>query len=174
MLDAFGPRPDLVVSGSNIGTNCGRGVLQSGTVGGAMIAQNFGLSALAVSQDHNGGPVLWETSGAVTVAAVDWLLDAPRKTVLNVNVPNLPVADLAGVRWARLAAFGSTSTAVVGEAPGRMRIAVSPREVQLKPDTDTHQVDQGYVTVTGLVGFRHEDDASPQAAQAMGAALGTD
>jgi len=174
MLDAFGPRPDLVVSGSNIGTNCGRGVLQSGTVGGAMIAQNFGLSALAISQVYDGGPVLWETSGAVTVAAVDWLLHAPRKTVLNINVPNLPVAELAGVRWARLAAFGSSNTAVVGEAPGRMTIKVTPREVQLKPDTDTHQVDEGFVTVTGLVGFRHEGDASPDAAAAMGSALGTD
>ncbi len=54
MLETFGPRPDLVVSGSNIGLNLGRGVLQSGTVGGAMIAQNFGLSAMAISQDHHG------------------------------------------------------------------------------------------------------------------------
>ena len=30
--------PDLVISGINDGTNAGRGVLQSGTVGGAMIA----------------------------------------------------------------------------------------------------------------------------------------
>ena len=164
MLEAFGPRPDLVVSGSNLGLNCGRGVLQSGTVGGAMIAQNFGLSGLAVSQAYDDGPMRWETSGAVTVAAVQWLLDAPRKTVLNVNIPNRPVTDLAGVRWARLAAFGSTTTRVVGDAPGRMRIAVTPREVELKPDTDTHQVDQGYVTVTGLVGFRHEGDVSPEAA----------
>lgn len=167
MLETFGPRPDLVVSGSNIGTNLGRGVLQSGTVGGAMIAQNFGLSAMAVSQVYDGGDVLWETSGAVTVAAVEWLLEAPRKTVLNINVPNKPVAELAGVRWGRLAAFGSTSTAIKGDAPGRMTVAVTGREVQLKPDTDTHQVDEGYVTVTGLIGFRHEDDVSPAAAPAI-------
>ena len=132
-----------------------------------MIAQNFGLSAMAISQVYDGGDVLWETSGAVTVATVDWLLEAPRKTVLNVNVPNKPVAELEGVRWGRLAAFGSTSTAVVGDAPGRMRIAVSPREVQLKPDTDTHQVDEGFVVVTGLVGFRHEAEVSPEAASAI-------
>ncbi|MEM7287484.1 MAG: 5'/3'-nucleotidase SurE [Actinomycetota bacterium] len=171
MLETFGPRPDLVVSGSNIGLNLGRGVLQSGTVGGAMIAQNFGLSAMAISQDHHGGDVLWETSGAVTVATVDWLLGAPRKTVVNVNVPNRPVDQLEGVRWARLAAFGNTSTSVAGEAPGRMRIVVTPREVQLKPDTDTHQVDEGFVTVTGLVGFRHEDDVSPTAIEAIEARL---
>lgn len=173
MLETFGERPDLVVSGSNIGTNCGRGVLQSGTVGGAMIAQNFGISAMAISQVHEDGQdMLWDTSGAVTVAAVDWLLDAPRKTVLNINVPNRQVAELEGVRWARLAAFGTSTTGIAGEAPGRMRVTVTPREVQLKPDTDTHQVDEGFVTVTGLVGFRHEDDVSPAAVEAMAATLG--
>lgn len=173
MLETFGPRPDLVISGSNLGVNCGRGVLQSGTVGGAMIAQNFGLSGLAVSQVHDDGPMIWDTSGAVTVAAVAWLLEAPRKTILNVNVPNRPVEELAGVRWARLAAFGSSNTAVEGAAPGRMRVRVTPREVELAPDTDTHQVDEGFVTITGLVGFRHEAEVSPEAAEIIGHTLGT-
>lgn len=173
MLDAIGQRPDLVVSGSNIGVNCGRGVLQSGTVGGAMIAQTFGLSAVALSQVHDGGPVLWETSGAVAVSAVDWLLDAPRKTVININIPNRPVADLEGVRWARLAAFGATNTAVEAGSPGKMRLKMTPREVQLKPDTDTHLVDEGFVTVTGLVGFRHEDEVSAASAPSMETSLKT-
>jgi len=172
MMETFGPRPDLVVSGSNIGLNLGRGVLQSGTVGAAMIAQNFGLSGLAISQAHaEPAAMLWQTSGDVVCAAVDWLLGAERKTVLNINVPNLPTVDLKGVRWARLAAFGSSSMAIVGEAPGRLRVETTPRDVQLKPDTDTHQVDEGYVTVTGLVGFRHEGDISPGAAEAIAAGL---
>ncbi|MGI9623215.1 MAG: 5'/3'-nucleotidase SurE [Acidimicrobiales bacterium] len=170
MLEMFGPRPDFVVSGSNLGTNCGRGVLHSGTVGGAMIAQNFGLSAIAVSQ-QDGSPMLWETSEAVTVAAVDWLAAAPRKTVLNINIPNAAVSDLSGVRWARLAAFGSTNTGLVGIPPGRMRIQVTPREVELKADTDTHLVDDGFVTVTGLVGFRAESDVSPDAVESMAKSL---
>jgi 5'-nucleotidase len=172
MLETFGARPDLVVSGSNVGLNSGRGVLQSGTVGAAMIAQNFGISAVAISQVSDDGVVLWDTSGDVITVAVDWLLDAPRKTVLNLNVPNMPTAELAGVRWARLAAFGNNNTDVEGEAPGTMRVVVTPRDVQLKPDTDTHQVAEGYVTVTGLVGFRHEDEVSPGAVDAMHSALG--
>ena len=52
-----------------------------------------------------------------------------------------------------------------------MRIHTTPRDVQLKPDTDTHLVDEGFVTVTGLVGFRHEDDVSPEAAPAIETAL---
>ncbi len=171
MLEVFGPRPDLVVSGTNPGTNCGRGVLQSGTVGAALIAQTFGLSALAVSQ-QDGEPILWETANAVAAAAVDWLAGAPRKTVLNVNVPNRPVGELAGVRWARLAAFGTTSTSLVGEVPGTLRVHVTPREVELSADTDTRLVDEGFVTVTGLTGVRAESEESAAAAPTLAAALG--
>mgnify|MGYP001814231774 FL=1 len=172
MLETFGPRPDLVISGINDGTNAGRGVLQSGTVGGAMIAQTFGVSGLAVSQKVTDEPMQWETGAAVTVAAVDWLVAAPRKTVINVNVPNRPLADLAGVRWARLAAFGTTSTGLQGSVPGTLKVRVTNRDVQLKPDTDTHLIDEGYVTVTGLLGYRAEADDSGPAADAISQALG--
>ena len=37
-LEAFGPRPDIVVSGPNLGLNTGRSVLHSGTVGAALAA----------------------------------------------------------------------------------------------------------------------------------------
>ena len=173
MLETFGPRPDLVLSGSNDGTNCGRGVLQSGTVGAAMISQTFGTSALAISQDHTDAPMLWDTSTAVAVAAVDWLLAAPRKTVININVPNLAVHELAGVQWARLAAFGTHSTHLDGDVPGKLVVRTTPRDVELKPDTDTALVAAGYVTITGLHGFRAETETSPDAVSAITAALPT-
>lgn len=171
MLGAVGDRPDLIVSGSNIGLNCGRGVLQSGTVGGAMIAQTFGLSAVALSQDFDDGEMLWETSGRVAVEAVAWLLDAPRKTVLNINIPNRPIDEIAGVKGARLAAFGATTTSVEGSAPGTLRLKVTPREVELKDDTDTQTVADGFIAVTSLIGFRTEADAGSEAASAMAAAI---
>jgi len=171
MLGTFGPRPELVASGINDGTNCGRGVLQSGTVGGALIAQNFGLSALAISQKVTDGPMLWDTSAAVSVAAIDWLVDAPRKTVLNVNVPNVALADLLGVRWGRLAAFGTTTTSLEGSVPGTLTVRITPRDVDLKPDTDTALVDAGYVAVTGLSGIRAESEDSGSAPSFMESAL---
>lgn len=171
MLGVFGDRPDLVVSGINDGTNCGRGVLQSGTVGAALIAQNFGLSALAISQKDTDTAMRWETGARVAVAAVSWLGDAPRKTVLNVNVPNIAAEEIAGVRWARLAAFGTTNTGMEGSVPGTLTVRITPREVTLKPDTDTALVDDGFVTVTGLTGIRAESDDSGAAAEAIEAAL---
>ena len=174
MLEVFGARPDIVVSGINLGNNCGRSVLQSGTVGAALIAQNFGLSALAVSIDDPAisdadpdTPPRWLTAASVASAAVQWLAGADRKTVINVNVPNRPIDDLAGVRWARLAAFGTNTTSVEGEVPGTLRVRIAPRDVELAADTDTRLVHEGFVTITGLTGIRAEFERSAAAAPAI-------
>ncbi len=51
LREAFGPVPDLVLSGINRGANAGQAVLHSGTVGAALTAAGDGLRALAVSLD---------------------------------------------------------------------------------------------------------------------------
>jgi 5'-nucleotidase len=51
MLSSFGPPPDLVLSGINLGANAGRAVLHSGTVGAALTAAAQGRPAMAVSLD---------------------------------------------------------------------------------------------------------------------------
>ena len=165
MLETFGDRPELVISGSNDGANCGRGILHSGTVGGAMIAQNFGISGIALSQKRTRNEMIWETSGEVAVAATNWILDAPRKTVLNINIPNQQLKEIKGVREARIAAFGTTRTSLVGTVPGNLRITVSPRDVELSPDTDTALVDEGYITITGLTGYRSAGRLHKEAAE---------
>src|SRR3954452_13198495 len=91
-LGAFGDPPELVVSGINPGPNTGRSTLHSGTVGAVLTGGNFGVSGIAVSIGI-GDEYHWDTAGALTVAALEWLVDAPVKTLLNLNVPNVPVAD---------------------------------------------------------------------------------
>ncbi len=49
MRGAFGPTPDIVLSGINNGPNTGYAVLHSGTVGAALTASTFGARAMAVS-----------------------------------------------------------------------------------------------------------------------------
>lgn len=49
MRGAFGPAPDVVLSGINNGPNTGYAVLHSGTVGAALTASTFGARAMAVS-----------------------------------------------------------------------------------------------------------------------------
>lgn len=156
-LEGFGPGPELVASGINPGNNTGRTVLHSGTVGAALAAANFGLSGVAVSVGY-GDPLQFDTAAPVAVAAVEWLAKAPRRTVLNVNVPGIAPHELAGVRAAALAPFGTVRTVIVGADEGRFEIELQPTDGDFEPDTDTALIAADYATVTALVGPRAVDD----------------
>jgi 5'/3'-nucleotidase len=119
-LGAVGPKPDLVVSGINHGVNVGRSVLHSGTVGAALTASQLGISALAVSLRVGEEPDPWESAASLAVALVPMLVSAPARTVLNLNVPHLPLDEIRGVRWARVSGAGLIKSARgtgVWEAP---------------------------------------------------------
>jgi 5'-nucleotidase len=158
-IGGFGDPPDVVLSGINPGNNTGRSVLHSGTVGAAMTAASFGVSGMAVSIGATEGEdVLWVTACDFAVAALEWLVEAPVKTILNLNVPNLPRDDVAGVRLARLAPFGTVRTAIVQSGEGRLDVELRATEEVLEPDTDTALVLAGYVAMTPLVGPRAAGD----------------
>src|SRR5204862_7588636 len=139
--------------------NTGRSTLHSGTVGAALTAANFGVSGVAVSVDVT-SPMRWDTAAAAAVAAVGWIMDAPAKTVLNVNVPGLGLDGIRGVRRPRLAPFGTVRTAIAEEqdTPGRLQLELRATDVELAPDTDTALVAAGWVAVTALVGIRADDE----------------
>jgi 5'-nucleotidase len=152
-LGAFGTPPDIVVSGINAGLNTGRAILHSGTVGAALTAQNFGAKGLAVSVEAT-EPWRWDTAATITLEVLELLIEAPARSVLNLNVPALARDDIEDVRWARLAAFGSVRAAI-GEiqADGALQIELQATNEQLPPDTDTALCAAGYATLTTLVGI---------------------
>lgn len=160
-LGGFGTPPDLVVSGVNPGANTGRATLHSGTVGAALTAANFGVSALAVSIEP-GDPTRWATATTLAMAALEWLVDAPARTVLNLNVPDRTIDGLAGVRWAGLAPFGTVRAAIAdADLPqpgpggtGRLQMELRETGEVLPADSDTAVVLAGYAAVTELVGIR--------------------
>jgi 5'-nucleotidase len=159
----LGTRPDLVVSGINDGFNTGRLILNSSTVGAVLTAGGLGVRGLAVSAGfapHH----RFDTAGAVAVAVVDWMIEhsAPR-TVLNVNVPNRDLRDLAGVRTAALAPRG-----LMGLRLERTREALRLHRFEnvdrLGHGTDSALVSDGYVALTALgpvAALGPGDDASP-------------
>jgi 5'-nucleotidase len=158
-LGGFGDPPEVVVSGINPGCNTGRSVLHSGTVGAALTAANFGGRGLAVSVDvaaGAGGPRHWTPAAAVAAEALAWLLDAPERTVLNLNVPDRPLDEVLGARWGELAAFGTVRSAVVEPAPngGRLQVELRPSQVELPPGSDTALVTAGYVAATTITGIQ--------------------
>ena len=156
-LGGLGEPPELVASGVNNGPNTGFAVLHSGTVGAALTAANFGASGLAVSID-SGVPRHLETAEAVARAALVWLAGAPARTVLNVNVPDRAVGDLAGVRVAALGSFGQVQATVDDIGEGRLSISMSTEGAAPEPGTDTALLAAGFVTVTSLVGVSAVDE----------------
>ncbi len=155
-LGAFGAAPELVVSGINPGYNTGRAMLHSGTVGAALTAANFGVSAVAVSTGPGPQP-MWDAACELAVSAVDWLLGEPAKTVLNLNVPDGPLSALRGVRWAEPAAFGTVRATLVDVGDRRMKMTLRETGVELPPDTDTALVMAGYAAVTVINGITSSD-----------------
>jgi len=170
-LGAFGDPPDVVVSGINPGPNTGRSTLHSGTVGAALTAANMGLSGLAVSVGA-GDPMHYDTAAAVAAVALESVAASPPKIVRNVNVPNLPLAEVRGVQAARLAPFGTVRTTLGETIDGRLQVELRATEDELDPDTDTALVVAGYVAVTPLIGIRAAADLEDEAAAAVERGLG--
>ncbi|HEY5171689.1 MAG TPA: 5'/3'-nucleotidase SurE [Acidimicrobiia bacterium] len=150
-LGAFGDPPDIVVSGVNPGCNTGRAILHSGTVGAALTAQSFGCSALAVSVDVS-DEWRFDTAARVALDVLPMLLDAPARSVLNLNVPARSYDDVLGVRWARLAAFGSVRAAIAEAGDRRLQFELRATGVAPPPDSDQGLIDAGFASLTTIVG----------------------
>ena len=152
----LGVKPRLVVSGINRGPNTGLGVLHSGTVGAALTAGNLGLPALAVSIDSP-HPRHLDTAATVAASAMGWLLHAPAGTVLNVNVPDLPIHQVRGVREAPLARFGTveaTMRSATDQGGETLSVRFGSGVGASDAGTDAALLAAGFVTVTCIVGVR--------------------
>jgi len=148
-LEAFGPRPDVVISGPNLGLNTGRSVLHSGTVGAALAAQNFGIKGLAVSLAVS-DPWHFDTACRYSIELLKILVQGPERCVLNLNVPALPFEQTNGLRWGRLAEFGSVRSQVVGHTEGQLNFDLVEIDFDAPADSDLGLVNAGFAAVTSL------------------------
>jgi 5'-nucleotidase len=150
-LGAFGPPPDLVVSGINAGPNTGHACLHSGTVGAALTAATFGVSALAVSMAV-GDPMPWRTACTLLDEPLELLARAPAATVLNLNAPAVPASSVRGLRWARLDHFGRVRVALAASSEEWLQMEYRVTDSELDPECDTALLEQGFATLTALEG----------------------
>lgn len=148
---AFGERPDLVLSGVNLGANTGRATLHSGTVGAALSAATQGIPALAVSI-ASADPQHWETARLVTTHAFAWLQEQgpDEERVLNVNVPDIPAEQLRGLRPARLASFGAVQARVKEKGRNYVTLTYSGVDAEEEPGSDHDLLTRGWATATLL------------------------
>jgi len=178
-LGAFGDGFDAVVSGINPGWNTGKGVIHSGTVGAVLTGANSGLPGVAVSIEaftaqvgevglYPGIREHWETAAVLAAEAVAWLKgpvpgpEGQAPTMLNINVPNVPLERVRGVRAAVL---GRMAASGIGEKPaqvanGHIRLDLGPPAAAPVEGSDNALLGDGWATVTVLTGVGDAGEAS--------------
>ena len=147
-------QPDMVVSGINLGANLGDDVLYSGTVAAALEGRFLDRPSFAfslVSRQVDNLPTAAFFARKLLEAHAS--LDLPPRTVLNVNIPNLPLAKIRGIQLTRLGHRARAAAPVrVVDPRGKAGywIAAAGDVEDGGPGTDFHAVMQGYVSITPL------------------------
>lgn len=179
-LGLFEHRFDMVVAGINPGANVGRSIYHSGTVGAALTARTRGIPAIAVSQAVEGFGIegqgwekmltgmKWDSAASVAVCVARALTDrqSPRPILVNLNVPNLGLADING--WQRTS-IGRVPPRVIADARleavegrgGAYKVVMQWGDtVELPEGTDGGAVEAGLVSLC-LLGHLTDVDTAP-------------
>jgi 5'-nucleotidase len=148
------PLPDIVVSGINFGANMGDDTIYSGTVAAATEGYLFGIPSIAVSLVGKVGKH-FETAAQVAVDLVKRAMRLPfaAPVLLNVNVPDLALAELGGIETTRLGRRHKAEPIVKMQTPrGEPAYWIGPAggEQDSGPGTDFHAVAAGRVSITPL------------------------
>ncbi len=143
---------DRVVSGINTHANLGDDIIYSGTVAAATEGRHLGLPAIAVSLVNN-GHFHYDTAARVVRLLLKYkqALKLGPRSILNVNVPDLPWERLSGFRVTRLGHRERAEGAVPMTCPrGKQRywIGAAGQGGDAGPGTDFHAVREGYVSIT--------------------------
>lgn len=148
---------DLVVSGINNGPNLADDIFYSGTFGGAMEARRMPLPSLALSITQR-DVKHYETAAYIAVQLCNALPSLDYRSlvsVLNINLPDVPVANLRGMKATilgdREAPLSPQEEARVGKkAMYRAGAAGDFRRNKRNKLQDFEAVEHNFVSVTPL------------------------
>ena len=144
----------LVISGINQGLNLGNDVLISGTVGAALQGYLRGLPALAISMAPTDNLYLDGAAKIASKLAEKIGSNASSSNVfLNVNLPDLPLAKMKGIKVTRLADHSHIDTVEEGHDGKRKYYWLVRRRLDDKTHedmTDIVAIEQGNISITPL------------------------
>ncbi len=149
-----GKKIALLASGINMGANMGDDITYSGTVSAAMEGTILGIRSIAVSLASRNNFRFDVAAGfAARVARRILRHGLPSDTLLNINVPNAPEEEVAGVKVTRQGKriYGD---AIVEKRDPRGRkyywIGGDAQNRQEIPGSDLEAVEQGWISVTPI------------------------
>lgn len=145
-------KPDIVLSGINAGANMGDDVLYSGTVAAATEGRFLGKPSIAISLC---GDQFFETAAKVLLAFLNDLpsLKLSKDTIININVPDVPLSELKGIKVTRLGRRHISEPVVRQNDPRGLPIYwIGPagEAAEAGEGTDFYAVEQGYASITPL------------------------
>lgn len=146
--------PDLVVSGINHGSNTAINIIYSGTVSAAREAAIMDVPSIAISVTNHAAQN-FEYAGKVAkmLTLKMRVNDLPKGTLLNVNVPDLPEEQIAGVKLTKQGKSKWDDIYEQRQDPyGRdyYWLKGSLMEVDTEYDTDQFTVKNNYVSITPI------------------------
>ena len=143
---------DLVVTGINFGANLGDDTIYSGTVAGAIEGRFLGLPSIAMSLaswecNH------FETAGEIAKRLVTQIDKSQLRysTIINVNVPDIPLSEIKGIKGTRLGSRQKSESSVKDKEDASLYwIGENGNEADNSEGTDFHAISNNYVSVTPL------------------------
>lgn len=147
-------KPDLIISGINLGSNSGINAIYSGTVSAATEGTILRVPSFAVSLTTYVDPDFrYAAQFASRMAGLVLKRGLPEGTLLNINVPPVPAAKIAGVRVTRqgqstyLEHFDKRT-----DPANRVYYWLAGKKVEVEEDLDVddYAIKQDMVSITPL------------------------
>ena len=146
--------PDIVVSGINHGANMGDDTIYSGTGAAATEGYLLGIPSIAISLNSR-HPHNFDTAGRVAADLVRRFVRQPvgQPVLINVNVPDVAHAALAGMEVTRLGKRHKAEAVVKTTNPRGQTVywvGAAGGAQDAGPGTDFHAVSANKVSITPL------------------------
>ncbi|OGN56926.1 MAG: 5'/3'-nucleotidase SurE [Chlamydiae bacterium RIFCSPHIGHO2_12_FULL_44_59] len=146
--------PDMVVSGINRGSNSGRTVLYSGTIGGVIEAVLKGIPGIAFSYSDVDEPPVFITKKMIFPIIQHFLKHLlPAGTLLNVNFPYHLRDGIKGIRMAKQGKSywkEDPDRRIHPEGAPYYWLGGAWGSVQEDPESDVALLEQGYIAIAPI------------------------
>jgi len=152
-------KPSLVVSGINKGANLGDDIFYSGTVSAAMESTIMGIPSMAISlvieKQSGKAPLYFETSAKTAVDIARYILknSLPSDTLLNINVPNVTMNKIKGIKFTRQGKrVYDNAVHDILDPHGNQQYWIGGGEPSWEKgaDTDIKAIESGYISITPI------------------------
>jgi 5'-nucleotidase len=147
-------KPDIVISGINHGSNTAINIIYSGTVSAAREAAIMDIPSIAISQTSHAAINFGFAARVASLLAKEIAgKELPVGTLLNVNVPDIPEEQIAGILLTRQGKSKWDDVYEQRKDPsGREYYWLSGilKEVDTEIETDQAAIKKNYVSVTPI------------------------